>query len=634
MVFNPSFVPATIAAMIAVALATGASAQSNIADTVYTNGRIYTVDEKQPWADAVAIKDGKFVKVGTNAEIRDLVGTSTKVVDLGGRMALPGLIDHHAHPSIDGYMRSKCELPGSFVNPKFEDILAAIKACRDKLDGGAKWFISSGHSAAVWPKDKYNKEFLDEIFGDMPAYMEDETAHNALVNSAALKMAGVGKQTPDPEGGIIERRSDGEATGHMIEFGALDLIKPHLPKKDLNAQVAGLQWAVQLFNSYGFTAYGDAQIFEADLPIFEKAIQDGGLTAHGTLFVQALGNAGSSSIVAASKIKEMFERHNLPGMRLGAKVFVDGSIEGTTAALLEPYVGTGDGSKDLGVPRIDGPDAVAESVETGKTGDLTIPLKDLQAVFADLDEKDIQIKVHAIGDRGVRTTLDIFEVLISKRGGNQLTHHIDHLNMIHPADVPRFAKLGIPAGPYPSVAQLNSYQVGLIKPMLGESRFLQRTLPIGSLMRSGAIVAFKSDWASIPVWPFYGMQVAVTRTPPSDPAKEPLNKSEVIKLEDAIRGYTINGAIILNRDKEIGSIEAGKWADMIVIDRNLFETPVAEIHKAQVELTVFKGDPVYKGKKKKASVDLPSMRQYLRFAALAHGCRGHKHPLFAGRRFQ
>ena len=121
-----------------------------------------------------------------------------------------------------------------------------------------------------------------------------------------------------------------------------------------------------------------------------------------------------------------------------------------------------------------------------------------------------------------------------------------------------------------------------------------------ALVRSGAVVAFKSDWASIPVWPFYGMQVAVTRTPPSDPAKEPLNKSEVIKLEDAIRGYTINGAIILNRDKEIGSIEAGKWADMIVIDRNLFETPVAEIHKAQVELTVFKGGPVYKGKKKKA----------------------------------
>lgn len=634
MITDRSLIAATFLALAVAAMPTTALAQSGTAETVYTNGRIYTVDPNRPWAEAVAIKEGKFLSVGSNADIEAAIGKDTKVIDLGGRMALPGLIDHHAHPSIDGYMRSQCELPGSFVNPTFEDIVAAIKACKDKLDGGAKWFISSGHSAAVWPKEKYNKEYLDKIFGDMPAYMEDETAHNALVNSAALKIAGVDSKTPDPEGGIIERGSDGEATGHMIEFGALDLIKPHLPKKDLKAQVAGLKWAVQLFNSYGFTAYGDAQIFEADLPIFEKAIQDGGLTAHGTLFVQALGNAGSSSIVSASKIKEMFERHNLPGMRLGAKVFVDGSIEGTTAALLEPYAGPGDASKDIGVPRIDGPDAVAETVETGNTGDLTIPLKDLQVLLADLDEKDIQIKVHAIGDRGVRTTLDIFEELIGKRGGNKLTHHIDHLNMIHPADVPRFAKLGIPAGPYPSVAQPNSYQMGLIKPMLGERRFLERTLPIGSLMRSGAIVAFKSDWASIPIWPFYGMQVAVTRTPPNNPAKEPLNGSEVIKLEDAIRGYTINGAIILNRANEVGSIEVGKSADMIVIDRNLFETPVTEIHKAQVELTVFKGDPVYKGRKKKASVDLPSMRQYLRFAALAHGCRGHKHPIFAGRRFQ
>lgn len=594
----------------------------DVADAVYRNGKIYTVDDAQPWAEAVAIKDGRFLAVGTSADMDALIDDATQVVELGGAMVLPGLVDHHTHPSIDGYMRSQCELPGAFVEPTFEDILAAIEACRADA-GNATWFISSGHTASAWPPDKYNKAFLDEIFGDMPAYLEDETAHNALVNSAALAIAGIDDDTPDPDGGIIERDANGEATGHIIEFGALDLIKPHLPERDLAAQVKGLAWAIDLFNQYGFTTFGDAQVFEDDLRIYEQVVAGDDMTAHATLYLQALGYGGEDSVVTAEAIKAMIADHDLPDVNYGAKLFIDGSIEGTTAYLVEPYEGVGDGTEDLGTPRVDGPDAVADEIGENEAGSLTIPFERMIEIFADLDAHNVQMKVHAIGDRGVRTTLDLYEELIEARGSNQLNHHIDHLNMVHPDDIARFAELGVPAGPYPSVAAPNGYQMALIKPMLGEARFLERTLPIGSLVRAGAVVAFKSDWASIPIWPFYGMEVAITRSVPGDPSLGALNADEGIDVGDAIRGYTLNGAIILNRADETGSIEVGKWADMVVIDQQLFDIPHEDIHKTNVEMTVFKGEPVYVASERKAERALPTMVRYVQYAALLHCAANH-----------
>ncbi|MHC5026114.1 MAG: amidohydrolase [Planctomycetota bacterium] len=592
-----------------------------MADVVYRNGRIYTVDDGRLWAEAIAIKGGRFLAVGSNDDIARVTGPDTIVHDLEGRMVLPGLHDHHCHPMLDGYMRSNCDLPGTLLEPTFDDTVAAIRAGKAAMKPGATWFISSGHTQAGWPSEQYNRQFLDTIFPDVPAYLEDETGHNALVNTRALEIAGITKDTPDPPGGEFEKDADGELTGHMIEFGAINIFKyEHLPQPTVATRAAGLTWAIELFNSYGYTAFADADAYLDYPEVYARVIANGDMTIHPTLYMHGIGFDGPTGIVTSASIMEAFEAHELPDVGVGVKVFSDGSIEGRTAALVDPYVGEDDDEphQHAGV-RIDGPEAPPDA-DAGYRGELTLPYDVMLETMRDYDAAGLQIKTHAVGDRAVRRVLDMYETMIETRGGNHLRHQIDHLNLVHPDDLDRFSELDVIAGPYPSIAHPNSYQTAVVRPFLGDERWYDNTLPLKGLLDAGARVAFKSDWASIPMWPFYGMQCAVTRRSPGSERTDALNAHEAISLADAIRGYTINGAYALRREHQTGSIEAGKSADFCILDRNLFNVPASELHKTQVLATVFRGDVVYSANEETASVPQPTMQQYLAWAATAEGC--------------
>ena len=600
------------------------SNQSQKADKIYTNGKIYTVNEVQPWAEALAIKDGKFLRVGMNAEILALKGNETKVIDLEGRMVLPGLNDHHCHPMLDGYMRSKGDLPGTILNPTFDDIVNKIKEINSNLPGDTQWFISSGHTAGVWPKEKYNRQFLDEIIPNRPAYLEDETGHNALVNTKALEIAGLTKESPDPEGGVFERDTNGELTGFMIEFGAINIFKNnYLPKATLEARADGLKWAINLFNRYGYTGLGDADAYSDYPEVYAKVIADEKMTIHPTLYMHAVGFDGPEGIVSAEEIKNAFNAEKLPGVKLGAKIFSDGTAEGGTALLVDPYVGDSFGKEDASSgTRIDGPDYEG-SITKGYRGNLTLEYDLMKKTVKDLHDNGIQIKVHAVGDGAVREMLNIFEEILTEDGNNRNRHQIDHLNLVHDDDLGRFHELDITAGPYPSIAHPLSYQTEVVKPVLGEERWFNTTLPLKSLLDNGARIAFKSDWASIPMWPFYGIQCAVTRQTPGT-SGDVLNEDEIISIEEAIKAYTINGAYALQIDDASGSIEEGKFADMVIIDRNIFELPKTEIYLTEVLTTLFKGQVVFNKESDKIGMATrPSMEQYLTLVSKLDGCSVH-----------
>ena len=542
------------------------------ADTVYTNGKIYTVNEAQPWAEAVAIKDGRFTIVGSNASVEAVTGDNTEVVDLEGQLVLPGLLDPHVHPSMDALFPTDSRLPGGFENPTFEAIEAKLRELANSATDDTEWITTFGHEKSTIPAERYNRQWLDAIFPDIPVFVEDQTGHGALVNSKALELAQITKDTPDPSGSrIIKDPVTGEPTGDLVEEGAIGMVRSILPAASNERRVEALRGNINELHENGITGFGDAKTLPAILEAWEIYFKEYGRQHHVTLYMHSIDSEGVDSVQRAKDLKSAFKSVDLPGVRLGAKIYADGSIEGQTALLLSPY-----------------------KKRTDYVGTGTVPDDVFREVITDLDAAGIQIKIHAIGDGAVRNSLNAYEELINQRGNNSLRHHIDHLNLVSDEDIPRFAELGVPAGPYPLLAQPFAYQTSLIVPEIGEERWQAFTLPIRKLIEAGAMVGAKTDWSSTPVDPFLGIEVAITRQVPGQPELGTLGKDNAITLEQVIKCYTLNNAFILHVEDVAGSIEVGKQADMIVTSQNLFDIEPTQIHKTQVLTTVFKGEVVYK----------------------------------------
>ena len=561
--------------LLCTALAVCSAARAQQADTIYTNGKIYTVNEGQPWAEAVAIKDGKFLKVGSDEDLKALLDDTVDVVDLKGRLVLPGLMDPHIHPSMDALNPADGRLPGGFENPTFEAIDAKLRELKNNADAGTEWVVTFGHEKSVIPEERYNRQWLDEIFDDIPVFLEDQTGHGALVNSKALELAKITKDTPDPPGShIIKDAKTGEPTGSLVEEGAMGMVRDLLPAPTIERRMVVLRGMLKEMHENGVTAFGDAKTMPVVLPAWEAYFKKYGREHHVALFMHSIDSEGVESIQRAKDLKRAFGKVELPGVRLGAKVYSDGSIEGQTALLVRPYL-----------------------TRKNFLGALTVPEDTFQEVIADLDEAGIQVKIHAIGDGAVRKSLDAFEKIVKRRGDNALRHHIDHLNLVNDNDIPRFKELRVPAGPYPLLAQPFGYQTSLVMPQLGEQRWQADTLPIRKLLDSGAVVGAKTDWSSAPLNPFLGMQVALTRQVPDKPELGTLGGDNAISLEQVIQCYTLNNAFILHLEDVAGSIEVGKQADLIVLDTDLFEVVkqgrIDLVSKTKVLKTVFAGQIVY-----------------------------------------
>lgn len=540
------------------------------ADTVLLNGKIYTVDATRSWADAVAIKDGKFIAVGTDKDVRVHIGDKTEIIDLNGKFGLPGFHDTHIHIASGDtvFRKGYCKLPDSNSNVTAEELYKLIEVCRDTDPEATGWFIGGGWPGGAFPPDGApDKEPLDTLFPDRPAFLRADSGHLAWVNSKALELAGITNDTPNPENGEIQRDPvTGEATGTLFE-SAEYLVAKLIPPLTQTEKDSAIYRAFQHANSMGITAIFDAAVQEEDLQTFGRLYKSNRLPVH--LRTSLWGGTENGKITPASDLKALADKYRSAGIKTDAvKLMLDGVMEGATAAQIHNYIG-----HDHAGAMFVTPDVLTKSL-------------------IELDAAGLQVKMHGYGRLAVREGLNAVEAAIKANGNNGLRHHIDHLAQVHPDDYDRFGALPTIAGFSPLWAMPNSYETELARPILGDKRWID-SYPIASIEKLGGTFISGSDWPVSMMNPFPSIATGITRKDPMNPDRAPLNTGESASLDSLIASYTINAAYVMHQEDKTGSIEVGKSADLIILDRNLFDIAPAKIWDTKVLRTFFKGQAVY-----------------------------------------
>jgi len=544
-------------------------ASGHHADKVFLNGSIHTFNQELTVVTAIAIDDGLITLVGTNEEINRSIGETTEVIDLKGKMMMPSFHDAHSHPIWSGVDQLKCVVSESY---DIDIMQTQLKECLvSDLTKETGWIVGTQLNIGVFPSGNVNKSFLDQISKDIPIYVDAEDGHNGVANSKALELAGVFKETPNPENGIIEKDPvTGEPSGTLREPSAMNLVKSIMPKDSDGLYDKGLYFAQDLAHSFGITASIAASVGERHMATYKRAADRGDLELRiitclefgDTLFSQ---DPAMFEEVYRNRTQYSDSRINVDCI----KIFIDGVLEGQTGAVLEPYLGT------------------------DNYGQLYLEQDVLNAVVTRFDSENIQIHTHAIGDRAVRSTLDAFEYAISMNGKTDNRHHISHLQMIDEEDIPRFSELGVAANFQAAWALPDEYITEINTPELGIER-VNRMYPIGSVFRANGLIVGGSDWAVSTMNPLVAIETAVRRQDPDDRVSGFLNKNESIDLTEILKAYTINAAYLMHREEYTGSIEVGKAADLIILERNLYNIAVDEISEVKVLQTLLEGKTVFR----------------------------------------
>ncbi|MDN4616034.1 amidohydrolase [Leifsonia sp. F6_8S_P_1B] len=540
----------------------------------FVNGDVFDGVSDAPARMDVGVADGRVVALG--AEVADRIGPETRVVDLTGRMLLPGLIDAHVHPVEAGVERLNCDLSAGWTR---DDYLATIRAYAD-AHPEQEWIVGGGWQQAAFPGGAPLAADLDAVVPDRPVVMSNRDHHSAWVNSAALRALGIDASTPDPADGRIERDADGAPTGTLHE-GARTIALRAAPQPTIDDQYAGLLEAQRHLHSFGITGWQDALIGDygnhtaAIVDVYRRAIDEDTLRARVNGAIWWEREVGEEQI---ARIDGLRRRHQDERFRVTTvKVMQDGIVENQTAAMIHPYCSghAPAGAHSDGISFVD-------------------PER-LQAYVTRLDELGLQVHFHAIGDRGVRESLDAVAAARAANGPGGRTHHIAHLQVVHPDDHARFAQLDVAANIQALWACYDPQMVELNIPLLGAERTLTQ-YPFGSLLRAGARLAAGSDWPVTTPDPWLAMHVAVNRRlPDGHPDSHPdvFLPAERIGLADALRAYTSGAAHINGRADRTGSIAVGSWADLAVVDRNPFDGPADDIARTRTIETLFAGETVY-----------------------------------------
>jgi len=538
------------------------------ADLILTNAEIFTLDPERPWAEAIAIADGRILAVGDAAAIA--AGYRGETVDLEGAMVLPGFHDAHSHPIASGVQMLQCDLTAAET---VEDTLEAIRACDranpDTDDPDDDWLLGGGWNLSLFPDANPHKRLLDDVVGDRPVYLEGADGHSGWVSSAALARAGITADTEDPPLGVIERGPGGEPSGTLRE-AAQGLVQRVVPEVTDEQRLEGALAALDLANGFGITSIVAASVGPEELETWRRLEAQGRLTARivasirmsdggadGPRELLAPGARGSGALVRAD----------------AAKIFLDGVLEGETAALLEPYLDPhGKGA--------------------GRRGTLNVPWEDLRALVADLDARGVQVHMHAIGDRAVRQGLDALEAARAANGPGDNRHHICHLQLVHPNDYARFGELGVLANFQALWAYPDAYITDVNLPAVGRQR-VARMYPIGSIAAAGGTIVGGSDWSVSSMNPLDAIETAVTRSDPEGRVDGVLNAGEAVSLEAMLAAYTRNAAYLMHQENDTGTLAPGKLADLVVLDANLFEIEPAAINETRVQRTYLAGRQVH-----------------------------------------
>ena len=539
-----------------------------LADSIYHNGRVYTVDPEDSWAQAIAVKNGRLLAVGSDQQAAQFRGEQTVDVDLQGRMVMPGIHDMHLHP-LKGSIKKHYECSFSSALG-MDDILQAVADCAAQLEPG-QWL-----RGGQWPSHLLKSErpptrqLLDAITTEHPVFLLDWALHNAWVNSHALERLGIVPETANPPGGEIQRDpNSGLATGVLLDNAAYDAMA-RLPaySPEQNATAAAL--AIDEFLSLGITAFKDAMTTSDALTAYRTVDQEMGLKArvHTSLAWKSSWSTSHDEELANIEARASYAS---PMLRTEfAKIMLDGVPLTRTSALLEPYLPGGGHGEDF-------------------RGELMFDVDELNGDVAWLDAQGLTIKIHATGDRSARVALDAIEYARRSNGDSGLLHEISHAQFLDGADLPRFRDLGVAAEMCP-ILWYPTASDDARAAVLGAER-AGRMWPMRSLIDSGALVFYGSDWPAVVPnpnpWP--GIEAMVTRRNPYTDAAASQWPEQAISLAEAVRVVTINGAAAGKSSSETGSLEAGKAADFIVLDRNIFEVPIEQVGDTRVLLTVVSG---------------------------------------------
>lgn len=540
-------------------IAAACSGQS--AETVFVDGAVYTVDENRSWATAVAVNKGRIVYVGDSEGAEGLIGADTRVINLEGRMLLPGFHDSHVHPMAAGTRIFRCQLADlSWPEP----VLDAIRKCATGLEAG-EWFRGVGLDDALFENGSLNREMLDEILPENVAVITNRSGFDIWTNSPGLRAVGISATSAEPKyGTIIRDVATREPTGVLLGPAGADLYNM-IPPPPADKLRESLRNATEMAHRFGITSANEASVEAQHWEAYVQAEEAGELE------LRVQGSQRWDRERGMEQLQEMVERRDkAPGARFRAdavKFFLDGNLEHRLAALLEPY------------------DQFPDDY-----GELAFDAQTLNAIATRLDAEGFQLHFHAVGDAAVRQALDAIEAAVEANGPLDRRHQVAHLVLIDPADLPRFAELSVVADFQALWAKDDDNRVGDAT-LLGVER-AGRLIQIRSMLDSGARVVLGSDWISESMDPLFGIQVAVTRQPVGADAP-PWLPRERISLEEAIAAYTINGAWLARQDELTGSIEVGKAAELVVLSDNLFEVDARGIESARVELTMIGGKVVY-----------------------------------------
>jgi predicted amidohydrolase YtcJ len=537
-------------AFVLLALLTGCDQQpaQEPADLVILGGDIQTMDAGAAHASAMAVRDGKVVYLGDDAGVKPHIGRDTQVIEAQGTTVLPGLIDSHIH-AAEGALG----LGGCSLEDKQLTVEAAGKVIRECLtkEPSSGWLVVSEINSAGFRADRKG---LDAIVPDRPLFLYGADGHTGWVNSKGLALAGITRDTKDPPDGRIERSASGEPTGFLVD-GALGPVLAALDKPTPEKRLQALREILPQLHAAGITSYLEANTSAETVAAYVQLAQRHELTARVSIALSSEGKASDEEFVRLDTLRRSVG--NEPLLRADfIKLFADGVMEypTQTAAMLEPY-------------------ADAKGKPGKSHGKLYIEEEAMKLFFRRAATEGFNIHVHAIGDAAVRETLNAIEA--ARAAGSKQLYSIAHLQLIDPADLPRFAQLDTIASLQLFWALPDNYSIDALLPYIGAER-QQRIYPARSLVAAGATVAGGSDWDVSSFNPFEAMATGMSRTNPEEPARGALNAKETLTLDELLHAYTINAARLLGREAEIGSLAVGKAADVIVLDRHLSAQSTAD----------------------------------------------------------
>lgn len=529
-------------------------------EKLYYNAKIFTVDDANPWAEAILIDGNKILFVGSNTEAEKKANKNATKIDLKGKLILPGFHDVHMHPMEVGSTTTAFVLNEEETD--VENYISTIqKASKDNPN--VEWLIGFGHSINTLFNAKRNPlQIIDEAVSDRPVIIMEQTSHSMWINSKGLELAGITKDSPNPQGGIIMKEK-GELLGILIDnAGDVVFQQAVASLNDADGEYDGMvSYVLPELAKHGITSVCDARTYwkREQHKIWQDLAADNKLTARFNLGLWAYPTKDDATQIAS--LKKLFSNNENSLLKINQiKLYSDGITHNTTAALHQNY------KEDIfGLPTNNGLNYFTQER-------ISKYIKELEMVGFDFH-------IHAIGNRGVTEALNAIE----QSGTSEGRHRLTHVEMVDVADMNRFKQLNVTAdvqvaGDFtqPAYWHDNDHLLG--------AELADNQVPIKSLKNASARITLSSDWNVSSLNPFVGIQNAVTRIPQN------------ISLEEAIKAYTVNGAYVMRQETKVGSLKAGKLADFIVVDQNIFTTPANQINKTKVVLTIFDGKEVYKSK--------------------------------------